>query len=105
MEESPLMNSALSIAQSGMQVSRLQMDTAAHNVANNLTPGFRRQTINQSEQAGGGVTATLDRMPEKGADLAGDMVGQKMASYVFVANLRTIQTEQKMVGSLLDATA
>ena len=37
--------------------------------------------------------------------LAEDLVEQRMALYSFAANLKTIETEDRMLGSLLDRTA
>jgi hypothetical protein len=44
------------------------------------------------------VSAPFDR-------LADDLVGQRMSLYSFAANLRTVQAEDRMLGTLLDARA
>ncbi len=99
------MNSIASIALSGMNAASLSLNSAAHNIANLQTPGFRRQLTVQQAQPEGGVSVTLGRAAEAGDALAEDIVGQKVASYAFKANLLTLQTQDRMLGSLLDLKA
>jgi flagellar hook-associated protein FlgK len=94
-----------SIALSGMRAAELGLSTSAHNVANANTPSFRRQAVLQEEREGGGVNAGPTRLLVEGENLAEDLVMQKVAAYSFEANLRVIQTHDRMVGTLLDATA
>lgn len=93
------------IALSGMNVSMLRMDVAAHNVANGETSGFRRQAVVQATQPAGGVTAQPVQQPAAGTSLAQDLVEQKAASYMFKANVLTLRAERDMLGSLLDLHA
>ena len=99
------MNSITSIARSGMGAALLRLDAAANNIANGQTPAYRRQLVQQEAQAGGGVATWIGRAAEPGENLAEDMVEQKLASYSFKANLRVIQTQDEMLGSLLDTQA
>jgi len=99
------MSSASSIAISGLSAAQWRLASAAHNIANAATPGFRRQVVQQATRADGGVATTLERVPAPGADLAGDIVGQMMAACEFEANLGVIRTEDRMLGSLLDIHA
>jgi flagellar hook-associated protein FlgK len=99
------MNSITSIARSGMGAALLMLDAAANNIANGQTPAFRRQFVRQESQVGGGVSTSVGRAAEPGENLAEDMVEQKLASYSFKANLRVIQTQDEMLGSLLDTHA
>ena len=102
-----------SIGLSGMRAAQMQLDTTAHNVANAQTPNFRRQAVEQTAQPnGGGVTTAIAQRPEQSntngaafGHLAEDMVSQKMSVYNFAANLRTVEAEDRMLGSLLDAKA
>jgi len=83
-----------------------RVDAAANNIANQQTPAYRRQQVRQSEAPGGGVETTTVRASADGGDsLATDLVDQKAASYDFKANLRVLQTEQDMLGTLLDTHA
>lgn len=97
--------SSLSIGLSGMKAARVHLDVASHNIANAQTPGFKRQTVVQQEQAGGGASAQASQAAVPGADLAADLVGQRVASYAFKANLKTIETQHQMMGALLDVKA
>lgn len=99
------MTAISSIAISGMHAATTRLGVAAHNVANAVTPGFRRQEVAQQSQPGGGVTTSLTRSGVAGSDLAADLVQQKVALYSFKANLRTVQVEHDMLGSLLDLRA
>ena len=106
-------SSAAAIGLSGMRAAQQRLDTSAHNVANALTPGFQRQVVTQSAQPGlGGVDAQTGRASEAakaGGDdfghLAEDMVAQRMSVYSFAANLRTVETQDRVLGALLDAKA
>lgn len=99
------MNSITSIAQSGMSAATLRLNSSAHNIANDQTPGFRRQLVTQETQAGGGVAASVSPADVAGVNLAEDLVQQMAASYAFTFNLKTIQTEHHMLGTLLDMKA
>jgi len=98
---------------SGMRAAQLRLDTAAHNVANALTPGFQRQVVTQTAQPGlGGVNAQIEREPQAASTagapfghLAEDLVEQRMSLYSFAANLRTVETQDRMLGTLLDTRA
>ena len=49
----------ISSALSGMNAALSQLDTAANNIANSQTPGYRRLEVAQQAVAGGGVTTTI----------------------------------------------
>jgi hypothetical protein len=105
--------SAAAIGTSGMRAAQVQLDTSAHNVANVQTPGFQRQQVQQATQpAAGGVSARVGQEPAslaQGLDgfnrLAGDLLAQRVSLYSFAANLRTVQTQDAMLGTLLDVRA
>jgi hypothetical protein len=99
------MNSIASIALSGMSAASLRVGASAHNIANLQTPDFRRQLTLQEARPEGGVSVTFGRAAEAGDALAEDIVGQKIAGYAFKANLLTLQTHDRMLGSLLDLKA
>lgn len=105
--------SIASIGLSGMRAAQSQLDTTAHNVANAQTPNFRRQTVTPTAAPGlGGVTTTVTQQPASAVQstaevdhMPDDMVAQKMAVYNFAANLRSVEAEDQMLGSLLDTKA
>jgi flagellar hook-associated protein FlgK len=95
-----------------MRAAQLRLDTAAHNIANAQTPGFQRQGVTQTAQPGlGGVrTQITQETPGDAASgdsgrLVEDVVAQRMSVYSFAANLRTVQAQDRMLGSLLDIRA
>jgi len=99
------MNSLSSISLSGMNAAQLHLGAAAHNIANAQTPEFRRSTVTSEAQAGGGVTASVGRSSEIGENLAEDIVQTMVAAYSFKANLKVLQTQYSLLGSLLDLSA
>jgi flagellar hook protein FlgE len=99
------MNSVPSIALSGLAAATLRLDVSAHNIANDQTPGYRRQFVLQDSQPGGGVVSSVGRAVDPGTNLAQDLVEQMVASYEFKANLRVVRTHDNMLGSLLDLHA
>lgn len=99
------MNAISSIAVSGVHAASTRLDVAAHNIANAQTPDFHRQVVHQASQETAGVVTSVGKSEEIGPDLAADLVEQMAASYAYKANLKTIQTQDQMMGSLLDVRA
>jgi hypothetical protein len=99
------MSPIASIALSGLNAASSQLATAAHNIANAQTPGFRRQLVQQTAQPEGGVVVSIGRATEADDALAEDVVTQMAATYAFKANVLTLKTQDRMLGSLLDMTA
>lgn len=100
------MGSVSAIAMSGVNAASMRMGAAAHNIANAETANFRRQQVSQAAEAAlGGVKVTLSQSAVEGDALANDLVSHKMASYQYLANLRVIRTQDRMMGSLLDMQA
>lgn len=100
------MASLSSIGNSGLQAAQLRLDASAHNVANQNTPGFRRQVVEQTESPGGtGVQASVQRSPQEGSALEQDAVEQMAATYAFKANVQVLKTNDRMMGALLDTKA
>lgn len=104
--------SAIAAGLSGMRAAQLDLDTRAHNIANVQTPGFQRQTVTQTAQAGlGGVNADVRQKTaaieagEGMGSLIDDVVGERMSLYTFEANLQTVKTQDRILGTLLDTTA
>ena len=99
------MNAISSIALSGLHAAQTRMGSAAHNIANAVTPNFRRQTVAQQTAPNGGVTTTIQRAPVQGDALAEDLVALKLAQHLFTANLKVLRTQDQMLGTLLDEHA
>jgi len=88
-----------------MQAASLALSASAHNVANVSTEGFRRSVVAPREAAAGGVSADVTRAQVPGDALADDLVAQKMAAQSFQANLRSLETADRLIGRLLDVLA
>jgi len=99
------MNSIASIALSGMNAASTSLASSAHNIANAQTPGFRRQLTAQAAVPEGGVSVTLTQAAEPGEALAEDVVQQIVARQAFEANVLSLKTQDRMLGSLLDVHA
>jgi flagellar hook-associated protein FlgK len=99
------MNAVSSIALSGLQAALTRSSSAAHNIANAVTPNFRRQVVAQQTAPHGGVAATIERAPLAGDALAEDLVALKLAQHLFTANLKVLRTHDQMLGTLLDVQA
>jgi flagellar hook-associated protein FlgK len=99
------MNTLASISQSGMNAAQVHLQSSAHNIANNSTEDFKRQEVDQQAQQGGGVTASVSKRANVGADLAKDMVEQLAAKNAFLANLAVFKRSNEMAGALLDTKA
>ena len=100
------MASISSIGSSGLQAAQLRLDSAAHNVANMNTAGFKRQAVAQEAVPDlGGTRASLGQAGEEGVALEQEAVEQMAATYAYKANLQTIKTQDEMMGALLDVRA
>jgi flagellar hook protein FlgE len=99
------MNTLSAISLSGMQAAQTALGAAAHNIANLPTPDFRRQQVQASATAGGGVSVSLSQAPQEGAALETDVVGLLAAKNQFLANLVVFKTSDQMTRSLLDTQA
>ena len=98
------MLSSSSIALSGMNAAQTGLQSAAHNIANGGTSGFRRQQVEQASLAAGGVETRLSRATQPGQALAADMIEQLQSKNAFLANLAVFKTSDRMIGALLDTT-
>lgn len=99
------MSSISAIAQSGMQAALQRQSASANNIANQNTEGFKRELVSQQAQSGGGTQTSVTRADQTGNQLPQDMVNQIASSYSFQASLKTLKTQDQMMGSLLDVRA
>lgn len=108
---------------SGINAAQTALDVAAHNVANQATPGFRRQEVVQTQAEDGGVQVSVNQVQQapqaqpvpaeatqtnaaqttppaeiSTADLA-EMLKSKNA---LLANLSVFRADNLMGGRLLD---
>jgi flagellar hook protein FlgE len=99
------MTAITSIAVSGVQAASTRLNVAANNIANAQTAGYRREVVHQQSQETAGVVTSVGKADEVGVDLAAELVEEMSASYQYKANLRSIQTQDQLMGSLLDLKA
>jgi flagellar hook protein FlgE len=99
------MSTIASIALSGLTAASGRLATAAHNISNPQTPGFRRQIVQQTAHSAGGVIVSIGRAAASGDGLAEDVVAQMSATYAFKANVLTLKAQDRMLGHLLDLRA
>ena len=90
-----------------MRAAQQRLDSSAHHIANLHTPGFQRQSVDQTVRPGpGGVSTEPQRATiasgDGSANLADDLVEQGMSLYSFAANLKTVEAQDQMLGTLLD---
>ncbi len=98
------MNSVFSIATSGLQAATARLDqaaaaTAAMSVGSNGRMDFARQASATDRAA-----AAWQASPALG-DMSSNLVEQMSALYDFKANIRVVQAQDEMLGTLLDARA
>ena len=112
----PSVNSTLS----ALQAYRKSMGVTANNIANVNTDGFKKSRATIEEGANGGVEVAVDNVNTPGhsyEELQGDQMVEKETSNVnleeelpdlmvtkrtYEANLKVLQTRDKMLGSMLD---
>lgn len=113
------MLSGINTALSGVTAHQRKVDTAAHNLANVSTDGFQKSRVELQEQPGG-VQATAQPVTTPGpqrpdptdpgappvagsnVDLGEEMVSLLTGERGFEANLKTLETQDQMLGTLLD---
>lgn len=117
------MISALSSAVSGLTANTTKLAVSANNTANINTDGFKKSRVSLEDAQPQGVQATVEKMDSPGpvvleqteqgetmveksnVELTEEITSQMLAEYGFKANLKTIQTTDEMLGSLLDIKA
>jgi flagellar hook-associated protein FlgK len=99
------MQNTSAIALSGMNAANASLGTAAHNIANLQTPGFKRQVVSVQGVEGGGVQSRFTPASNAGNSLETDMVGQLAAKNSFLANLAVFKTNDRMAGATLSMFA
>jgi len=106
----------MSAAASGLSVEATCLNQTAHNIANVNTDGFQPGRVEQADVQGGGVRVTgITQMPAgptidtgdgevqvSGTDLGTEMVNLITTERSAEANMKTIQTADEMLGTILD---
>lgn len=114
------MISGIRSALSGLTAIQKKTGATAHNVANADTDGFKKIRVTLHEQEPQGVRAEVRQMDTPGplvqeqtaegftpveksnVELSEELPDLMLSRRMFQANLKTIRTEDEMLGSLLD---
>ncbi|MGL1935141.1 MAG: flagellar basal body protein [Fibrobacterales bacterium] len=109
-------------AVSGLKASSTRMNVSGHNIANVNTDDFKAQVVNQHDD-NGIVDTTISRDTSEGpiiqrtskegtqesvemsnVDLSKEAANQILASSNYKANVKTIQTQDEILGTIIDLT-
>lgn len=90
---------------SGLNAMQTRIDVNAYNTSNSMTSSFRPQTVTLSDTSTGGVTASVQRSESNSNDMAGNMIDDTVSLRTYQANAKMIQTQDQMIGTLLNITA
>jgi len=92
---------------SGTNAAQTALDVSAHNVANQATPGFKRQEVVNTELPQGGVQAVVK--PANAAQItppadlsSADLAEMLKSKNALLANLSVFRADNLMGGKLLD---
>ena len=102
---------SMTIPVSGMNVASTQLSVTSHNLANNLTDGFKPQTTVTAEgmpagQNGSGAYISRVRTgTETGVNFNTELPDLKGSEKLYQANAKVLQAENDTLGSLLDIKA
>ena len=111
----------LETAKSGLLSEQKRLEVSTHNTANLNTPKFRARVATLQERPTGGVEVRVDRVevseegqkslseagergsPDNNVDLVDESVSKITARAGFQANSKVLKTQDKTIGTLLDA--
>ncbi len=114
------MVSGIHSALSGLLAFQKKVDSIANNTANVYTPGYKKTRVTLANQDPQGVTANVQKIETPGplaleqtsegeelieqsnVELSEELPNLMLSRRFFQANLKVIQTEDEMLGSLLD---
>lgn len=119
---SNMVSTAYNAALSGLHAASLKLKVGAHNLANAHTDGFQKQQV--TTQAGTyGIEVKVEKVSASEAlsssyagsekvvnersnvDVAEELIQVKVAQNIFDANAKILQTEDNMLGRILDIQA
>lgn len=117
------MISALQSAMSGMQALSKKIQSNSNNIANSNTEGYKRTQVNLATMDPNGVKAVvtkshnsgpmvyeensngLELIEQSNVDIAREIPDLMLNTTFYQANLKTIQTTDKLLSSMLDIKA
>ena len=105
---------AMGTAVSGLQAQSLKLNSTANNVANSQTEDYVPTDVSMSENEQGGVRAQLQKpvaapgvaqaaetKPSQ-VDFAKEMTTLMETKNMYLENMKTVDSSEKMLGHLLD---
>ncbi len=117
------MISPLATSLSGLQAFSTRLQSNANNIANAATEGFKRTRVLHTAQPAGGVRSHSETVVTPGVthyeesttgpvlaessnvDLAAELPDMQLNKTLYRASLKTLQTADEMLGSLLETKA
>ncbi len=113
------MFSGFAVALSGIQAGSRILGASAHNIANAQTESFKRTRATLEESSAGGVIVSFSRDQRPGpqlptgddpftfregsnVELEEELIHTLEATNLIEANLASVRTQDKILGSLLD---
>jgi flagellar hook protein FlgE len=78
------------------------LNVTANNIANMNTEGFKPTSAVMNEDTQGGVKVTLSQTQDAGVDIVKEMVDLMIEKNGVGANLKSLQTEDQVLKSLID---
>lgn len=99
------MDTALNIAQSGLNAAATLLQVAAENEVNSQSAGYTTRQVELVEQIGGGVAVaaiTPDAQGGDGVDPVAQAIEFRRAQTLYDANAQVIATQEQMFGSLIN---
>jgi flagellar hook protein FlgE len=115
-----MMNAAYQAALSGLQAFGTKINSNANNIANANSEGFKKTRVTLAETLPQGVKTVVDKVETPGAtvleetamgmdvvelsnvELGSELPQMLLNSQFYKANLKTIETVNRMAGTLLD---
>jgi flagellar basal-body rod protein FlgC len=78
------------------------LNVTANNIANMNTNGFKPTNAVMNEDVNGGVKVTLSQSENAEVDTAKEMVDMMIEKHGIQANVKSLQTENEVLKSLID---
>jgi flagellar basal body rod protein FlgG len=114
------MSSIMDIARTALDAFGKKVDVTANNLANVNTEGFKKSRATLQEGEPSGVIVSISKVDAPGplipadngseemlessnVDIAGEVVDLTITQHAYQANLKTLETEDEMLGSLFDS--
>ena len=111
---------AMDINLSALKAANTRLDVTADNIANINTDEFKKSRVNFQTEAGGGVSAQMQKINTPGipkesirgddsvevessnVDMAEELTRMMPTTTFYTSNLKAIRTSSEMLGTLMD---